>query len=381
LSELKVEVVEIASCVKHPGADRLSLVTLKGMDWVVITSLLEDGNHRYDPGDKAIYIPIDSVLPEKLETFLFPEGSAITLTKSRIKTIKIRGAYSQGMILDFSQELENLYPGVSAFKKGDDLTQFLGVKKYEPPEESIPYYKGLTRNLPKNNPNFDKYTDLQNLKKYPDVFGEGDTIYCSEKLHGTSTRLGLVKLADNRWWKRLIRKIEKLLKISLLPEYEYVWGTRNLQLQQKLVKKVYYSKDIYTQIFNQYKDKLEKDVVLYGEIVGDGIQKGYTYGCQPGEWKFFCYDVKVNGGFLSYSDFVKYCDDREIPRVPELYVGPFDKEFVSKLRDGKSLIGHQKVREGIVIKPILESMDPFVGRKALKYISDAYLLKDNTDFH
>jgi hypothetical protein len=68
--------------------------------------------------------------------------------------------------------------------------------------------------------------------------------------------------------------------------------------------------------------------------------------------------------------------------VPILYEGEFDYEQAKALTIGDSVLcPSQKVREGIVIKPEVESNHPNVGRKILKLISDQYLLGKNSDFH
>ena len=73
----------------------LILFTLKGKDWQVVTQ-----KNIYNVGDKVIYVPIDSVLSNELETKVFPPESKVKLNGSRIRTIKLRGAISQGMILN-----------------------------------------------------------------------------------------------------------------------------------------------------------------------------------------------------------------------------------------------------------------------------------------
>jgi hypothetical protein len=65
----------------------------------------------------------------------------------------------------------------------------------------------------------------------------------------------------------------------------------------------------------------------------------------------------------------------EIPTVPVLYSGPWNKELVS-LAEGPTTInnaGH--VREGFVIKTVKESWSPVVHRRILKYVGTGYLLR------
>jgi RNA ligase (TIGR02306 family) len=139
----------------------------------------------------------------------------------------------------------------------------------------------------------------------------------------------------------------------------------------------------------QYKlaEILKDGEVLYFEIYGSGIQKNYSYGCKEGEIKIVAFDVMVfnedgTNRYLDSEEFKKFCDDRNIPRVPELYNGPYNFELIKKLTVGNSVMcPSQKVIEGVVIKPIKEEIGT-MGRKKLKLISETYLDdKTNTDYH
>jgi tRNA-binding EMAP/Myf-like protein len=214
MSTLKVPVVKIKTVEKHPNADRLDLVTLDGMSWVVVTGREDPETPKYKPGDVCIYLPEDSVLPRKLEEFLFPEGSKINLKKSRIRIEKIRKCYSQGMVIDFSPELLDLYPEIRKAKIGEDLIKTLGITKFEPPAESLPsHMRGKTKKSP--NPLFRKYTDIENIKNFDRIFQDGELVYCSEKLHGCLTARSQITAADGK--KYYIKEIvDNKLDIQLL---------------------------------------------------------------------------------------------------------------------------------------------------------------------
>src|ERR1019366_9382616 len=120
MSELKVTVEKIKSISPIPGADFLELVGVLG--WQCVTR-----KDAFKIGDSVVYIPIDSVLPEKLEAVIFGPDSKVKLSKHRVKTIKLRGAVSQGLVV--SRELLNIVWTTEGF----DLTKILGVTKYEAP--------------------------------------------------------------------------------------------------------------------------------------------------------------------------------------------------------------------------------------------------------
>lgn len=369
MSTLKVEVVKIDEVLVHPNADRLELARVKGWNVVV-------GKGNFQEGHIAVYFPIDSVLPKKLEEQLFPPDSKIKLHKSRIRTIKIRGAISQGMLVPISElrALDHM-----TLEVGDDVTSILGVTKYEPHN---PDYQAGSSNKPvrKGNPNFNRYTNIENIKNYNNVFTEGEWVWISEKLHGTSARYGYVeRYYEPTFFGKLCKYVDDILTmLGWCRTHEFVYGSRNVQLSLNTRKE-----NIYLKVGKQenFQQKLKDGECVYGEIVGYGIQKGYSYGCSPGEYKFFAYDVSVDGRWLNYAEFLNFCRERKITTVPCLYVGPYSKEIELKHRDGDSTIGGQKVREGVIVKPLVEAVAS-CGRKVLKSISDAYYLnKDNSDYH
>jgi len=329
MSTLKVEVVPVV-LTKHPDADMLSIAIVKGWQCVVKTS-------DFEGVALGAYIPIDSVLPET------PEWEFLRPRKFRVKTIKLRGALSQGLLI----------PAKPGWNEGDDVTEELGVKKYEPPE---PVH--LAGKMAKDVPGFDIYTDIENWKNYPDVFEDGEEIIITEKIHGTNFRVGII-------------------------DGKFCVGTH------KTVRNAEESDDIYCEISRSFniKDILEnfviktdiegKDIILYGEIYGGRIQKGFGYGEKKPSVRFF--DLKVDGRFIEYDFLEMSLREMELPIVPLLYRGPYSKQVLS-LASGKDFSGNH-IREGIVIKPLKESLSLGLGRKILKFISDEYLLKDQSDWH
>lgn len=369
MSTLKVKVVEIDAISPIPKADRLELAHVKG--WQVTVS-----KGQFLPGSRAVYIPVDSILPAKLEALLFPEDSKIKLHKSRVRSIKIRGALSQGMLV-----LPSLI-GCEKCYTGTDVTAQLGITKYEPPEDHLPTGLNVTRKgtTKQPNPHFRKYTDMENIKNHVDLFEPGELVYISEKLHGTSARYMNAPKVTEGWFSKCAATVLRWL--GVYQTHEFVYGSRNIQLQRNKNPTPDFG-NVYAKIavLEGVEDKLEPGESIYGEIVGSGIQKNYTYGFKAGEHKFFAYDAAVDGKWLDYEDFVMFCESKGFTRVPELYVGPYSKEVVDATRAGDSLVGGQKVREGCVVKAKKERHSP-TGRSCLKAINDEYYLaKDNSDFH
>ena len=149
------------------GADRIEVTHIDG--WNVIT-----GKGEFKPGDKVIYFEIDSYLPvdERFE-FLrarcyreFSKNGKIFEQGFRIKTMKLRGVISQGLIMS-----PKAFPEIGEYEVGDDLTEKLGVRHYD--EISAPF-------IPVKVPCGDKFSDfpfwipktdeerIQNLVEYFD---------------------------------------------------------------------------------------------------------------------------------------------------------------------------------------------------------------------
>lgn len=366
MSTLKVEIKEIEEVLTHPNADRLDLVRLN--EWFCV---VQKGS--YKAGDKCLYFPIDSVLPEAVESVIFPPESKVKLSKGRVKTIKLRGAISQGLVVE--PELFNL----ESLPIGSDVTEILGVKKYEPPVGLSPQSNAKAVKKKYVNSNFKKYTSLENIKHYNNVFKEGEWVIATEKIHGTNFRCGYVPTEANTIWK----KVKKFF--GALPPYEFVYGSHNVQLQDKKRYGGYYKsvKNVYLEAVEKYNLEkiLKSGEVLYGEIYGDGIQKGYTYGCGPGERKMIAFDLMKDGKYVDYIEMKNRFLIAGIDIAPEIFVGMYQFETLKELSKGDSILdSRQKVREGLVIRPLTEQVC-HMGRKILKLINDDYLLKDTTEFH
>ena len=146
MSSHPVQIVTIGEIMEHPNADRLEIAKVGDTAWQTIV-----GKGSYQKGDQAIYIPIDSLLDSILEDHLFPSDSKIKLSKSRVRSIKIRSALSQGMLVGIDDELTTLFPSLANKQLGDDVGDVIGVTKYEPPapayQQGMPK-KGSWRNHP-----------------------------------------------------------------------------------------------------------------------------------------------------------------------------------------------------------------------------------------
>jgi hypothetical protein len=134
----------IAAIDPIEGADKIECVTVDG--W----KLVSGKDNGFQVGSLVIYFEIDSFLPVREEFEWLRKSSFKTVPGLgegfRIKTIKLRGQVSQGLIVPMAEFLQGDEDGwfygitlesgelvVQQVEEGSDLTDFLGVKKYEKP--------------------------------------------------------------------------------------------------------------------------------------------------------------------------------------------------------------------------------------------------------
>lgn len=387
MSEFKVCFTTIRDLSKHPNPEvlRLEIATIYGFQVVVKKDF-------YKVGDVVCYCPIDSVLPEDLEAILFPPDAKIKLSNRRIRQIKIQKFYSQGMLIDqdalrqvLAQRGDMVPKG--GFKLEHNYMELFKINKYEPP---LPKFQQVgsskSRKVNCNNPLLHSYNGLDNLKWFPDRFEEGEEVIIQEKLHGTNARAGMLPTQANT----ILKKIKKFF--GLLPKYEFCYGSNKVELTDRTdFSNNFYGEDVYGNTFKKAgaKDKIQPMEVIYGEIIGAGIQKGYDYGHKEDDKTFVLFDVKItnlDGSFkwLGPEEVEQYAKERNFKFVPVLYRGPYNKELAQELSTGDSVYNSkQKVREGIVVKSKNCYNDNSCSsqKKALKIISPIYLDKDQTDFH
>lgn len=365
----KVPVTKILKLEPLENSHSLSLATVYGFQVVV-------QRDKFSVGQDVIYIPIDSILPENIESILFGKDAKIKLEKGRVRQIKLRGAISQG-ILATPAEL-----GIKKYKLEDDVGEKLNITKYEPPVKNTVVVKGGRKSKKKAHPDFTSYNGLTNVKWLPHAF-DGKEVVVQEKVHGTAGRFGLLPYRADT----LLKKLKKFF--GLTPTHEFVYGSNNVDISSAASYKGFYDEDIYGKVFNKINAhlKVEPNEIVYGEIIGPGIQKGYSYGLT--EHKFLVYDVKLisennsdDVAFLNPDQVEAYCSERDFEMVPTIYRGKYDFEKMKSMASGPSVYcPAEKVMEGVVIK--VRGEYSILGQKqAVKIISEAYLAdKNNTDFN
>ena len=113
-----------------PKADAIEVATVDGWKAVV-----KKGDFKV--GDLAIYLEVDSWVPYELAPFLSKDKEPKEyngVKGERLRTIKLRGQLSQGLLLPIDVAYDEDPPDYDhVFLEGDDVTEILGIQKWERP--------------------------------------------------------------------------------------------------------------------------------------------------------------------------------------------------------------------------------------------------------
>jgi RNA ligase (TIGR02306 family) len=351
------------------GADNIELVVVNG--WNCIS---KKGEYYID--QKAVIATTDAIIPEELSDRI---GVTNYLRKGgRVRTIKLRGVYSECLIIPYGY--------IRTFHdEGDDLMKELGIYKYEPPVRQVQLAGGRKIKY-KDNPNFHVYYKFPNFKNVPNMFTEDDVVEITRKIHGTNARYGIIKKNKLSLWD----KVRKFFG-NEWANYEFIYGSHNVEKGSDT--QGFYDTDVWRTIADRYdiKDKLWAHVktwyspeligtgfIVYGEVFGKGIQKNYEYGLDDIE--FVGFDVEVDGKYLSVHRSDSEIATLKLHYVELLYRGFWSQEVQDAFTFNQFIDGTKVPHEGIVIKE--ESGD---RSKVAKVINPDYHIyaekKDVGDSH
>lgn len=329
----------ISAVEPHPNADLLEIATVLG--WKVVVKKGE-----FKPGDLCVYLEIDSVLPVRPEfEFLrkschvkrdwLPGGEGF-----RLKTIKLRGQLSQGLVIPTTQ-LSAAYPGL-AIVEGKDVTELLNVVKWDPPLPA--QLSGLARGL---FPAFIRKTDQPRVQTcYDEVARRFDVPFeVSIKLDGSSMTIYATKNARGVCSRNLDLRLDQE-------------GNTFVDMAKRL---------------NAWDRLLERgELAVQGELMGPGIQGNKE---KLSSFEFFVFDVWdiERQRYLDSAARRELCEWLQLKHVPILHegarladLGLTDVDSIIAFAEGPSL--NAECREGLVFK----ATD---GSFSFKAISNAFLLK------
>jgi RNA ligase (TIGR02306 family) len=327
----------ISDIQEIPGADMIELAIVDG--WKVVVA--KEVGHKIN--DLVVYCEIDSFLPIREEFEFLRKSSYKKMGDQegfRLKTIRLRGQVSQGLILPIVvlNPLDtNIY--ITPFE-GLDVTEMLGIVKYEPPipAELSGKVKGLF-------PSFIRKTDEERIQNLASEYEEmkKHTYYVTEKLDGSSATF----YYNNGEFSVCSRNLE-----LLETEGNTFWKVaRELDLENKL---------------KEYGINLS----IQGELIGESVQ-GNPYKIKGQTVRFFnLFDIDLQE-YHSLSMFQLLMTDLGLETVPVLNTHFHLPETIDELllmADGKSELNPNFDREGVVIR----SLDRKIS---FKVISNKFLLK------
>lgn len=363
MSDLIVKVVQISDIQPHPNADALELAIVGGWQVVVKKGTLEKGDH-------VIHIPPDSLVPwdiaEKWGVSSYLSGyekyklNSKNVGEGRVKTIRLRGEISHGFIV----ENKDNHPADA------DVKDFYGIMKWEPPEDVA----WSRENAEKPHPGLFKYTDIQNQRNYQSTFYDGEEVVATEKIHGTSSVIALVTIQDNDEQSSEFMISSKKVRRKIGEGSLYELPLNSHPFIKNMLEDLY--------VKNTINSVRPVSVEIFGELFG--WVQDLKYGHNAGDVSYRAFDIAINGKYVDYDVFTKTCDEYDIPRVPEIYRGKYDEKKLWELSLGNTLIkmDNPHIREGLVVHPVKERIDPKLGRVILKFISNTYLTrKGGTEFN
>lgn len=355
-------VSKISKIEKIKGADNIELAIVGG--WNCITKKGE-----YKEGDLIIVATTDAVIPQSLSDKM--EITNYLRKGQRVRTVKLKGVYSECLIIPVQY-----VPKHSILTEGEDMMKIMNIFKYEPPAKQIQLSSGRKIKY-KDNPNFHVYYKFPNIKNTPGIFTEEDEVEITRKIHGTNARYGIVRKNKLSLWDK-VKKFFGSTNKSVY--YEFVVGSHNVEKGSD--SQGFYDTNVWYEIADKYQIKkklwemtnkltiaeLGDGIIIYGEIYGPGIQKGYDYGLT--DVRFAGFDVKKNDKYCTayYSKkFINYY--LNLPYVETLYVGKWSQKIQDKFVFNNYIPGTKIPHEGVVIKYISGERN-----KVAKAINPDYLI-------
>ncbi len=316
-------------------ADAIECAILGG--WPVVIRKGE-----YQEGDLVIYCSIDSWVPTSIAPFLSKgkEPSVYEgVSGERLRTIRLKKQLSQGLLLPISI-VDNITVAV-----GDDVTDFLGIIKWEAPLSA--QLSGVAKGL------------------FPTTICKTD----QERLQNLSSELAEWQTEDLTW--EITEKCEGSSFTAYMLNNEFGVCSRNLELKDTAGNTLW---DIAKQL--QLKEKLTivgRNIAVQAELIGPGIQSNIYKLVKHQLAVFDIFDIDTQQ-YLLAEPRIAIINQLGLTAAPII-----DAKFSLKgqtmnqlleFADGSSIIGITKCnREGLVFKCNEQAV-------SFKVISNQYLIKE-----
>lgn len=349
-TEYTAEVVRIAALEPHGNADKLEIARIELASSGLASYEVIVLRGTYAPGDLAAYFSVDCLLPVAHPDFAFlrkPDSSS-TKPLHRLRAARLRGRFSQGLLV----------PAPRGLPHGIPVAEHFGVSYHTDEPDEVAPNAGARRAKPQAFPIY----GVDSLKKAPRLFEEGEPVVITEKIHGSNVRFG--------WVRR------RLLGLPV--------GWRFLVGSHRVIKGAggnhFYGEDVWLDAAERFrlaeKTRTYKGHIFYGEIFGHtGLGKkiqDLTYGLAPERGPgLIVFDVSYGGKWLDYDAFRNVAADVELDSAPLLYRGPYQGDLPVLHAEGLSTFpgAEKQIREGCVVASVC-------GARKAKYVGQTYLLRD-----
>ncbi|MEW6743781.1 MAG: RNA ligase (ATP) [Planctomycetota bacterium] len=333
--ERKLATIQVVKEIRPiPDADAIECADILGWHLVVKKG-------QFKPGDKCVYFEIDSLLPERPQfEFLRKSCWNARLAGFRIKTVTMRGQISQGIAFPLSILPQGNY------NVGDDVTELLGIRKYEPPVPAC--LTGVEKGpIPPIIPK----TDEPRIQIIPEVLERYREVrfYVTEKLDGTSCTIYHHQGTFGACGRT----------------YEYEEDETNTYWK---VAKMY-----------DLRSKLAAagSIAIQGEIVGPNIQDNIYKLPNHKLFVFNVFEIEKHR-YLGLNEMRSLCTTlglEPVPLIDDDFHLPLSVDELVQYSQAASVLYKDTIREGVVVRPVEEIKDPTLGRLSFKVVNPRYLLK------
>lgn len=337
---------ERAEIYPHPNSDRMDLCKL-GMFQLVVAK-----TNGYQSGDIVIFAPARSVLPPDLRgNYLNSETGVSYLAGSqhdRVTSVRLRGELSEGVTI--SPDYVKAKLGLETLEEltiGADLSQALGIHKYEPPLPTG--FSGELARLEVDGP-FRQH-DVEQFGIFGSEFQAGEQVIGTEKIHGSQANI----LIEPSGTVHVTSKGLASKRFTILEDASNIYwrALRNSNLVQ-IVTDCYPGR--WVQIFAE-------------AIPAQG--QAWSYGADGNRPVLRLFRIQLDGQELRLEQVPA---ELRALWVPVLYQGPFQEETLRALAKGKEQVSGRQlhIREGIVITPATPRNSSQGWPLLLKMINDKF---------
>lgn len=309
----------------HPNADSLSVVNVDGQTVCVRTE-------SWAGIEYGVFVPPQNIVDVRKPEFSFlrkEEDDTFVV----VKPCKMRGVRSEGILI----------PAPEGVNVGDDLTDYYGIQHYEP-EVTVMGDEDGNSHLLKN---VSKY-DIDSYAKFYQYFYPNEYVYVSEKIHGSNARF-------------------------YFDGEKFHVGSRNTW--KKNSENCVFWKGFHSHPSIRKFCVENPKTMLYGEVYNNGQAAGgvkFIYdGGVSKNIKFRAFDIHHDSKFYDVPQFLETVWKYSIPTVPFVGFPKFNLDKMKEMAEGQSLIGDH-IREGIVVKPLVERLTPKFSRLVCKFVSNDY---------